>query len=206
MADRAFRERVLERAGRARVGINPAELQKLEEYYQLLARWNGRINLTSLPMPGYPAETIDRLLVEPLAAARFVEDASLIWFDLGSGGGSPAIPLKIVRPRLRLVMVESRSRKAAFLREAVRSLDLAETTVVSGRVEELDSAANGLAELVTVRAVRLDGAFLAAATSLLSPSGRVILFTSQSAVEVEGLRSVRSAPLPEGGSVIVLKR
>lgn len=206
MADRTFRERVMERAGRARVAVNPAELQKLEEYYQLLARWNGRINLTSLPMTGFPAETIDRLIVEPLAAARFVEDSSMIWFDLGSGGGSPAIPLKVVRPRLRLVMVESRSRKAAFLREAVRSLDLAETTVVSGRVEELDTAAHGLAELVTIRAVRLDGEFLTAATALLSPSGRIILFGSEPKAVVEGFRVVRTAPLPDGGTVLVLRR
>jgi len=196
----------MERAGRARVAVTTTSLRPLEDYYQLLARWNRRINLTALPMDGFPASTIDRLIIEPLAAARFIEDTSMIWFDLGSGGGSPAIPLKIAKPRLRLVMVEARSRKAAFLREAVRSLDLPETTVVTGRVEELDTAAHALAELVTVRAVRLDGAFLEAALALMSPSGRIILFSSDATVSVPGLRTVKSAPLPDGGAVLVFRR
>jgi 16S rRNA (guanine527-N7)-methyltransferase len=201
-----FRQRLLDRAGRARVAVDSSAIGPLEDYYQLLTRWNRRINLTSPPLVGFPPGTIDRLIVEPLAATRFIEDASIIWFDLGSGGGSPAIPLKIARPRLRLVMVEARSRKAAFLREAARSLDLGETTVICGRVEELDATANGLADLVTVRAVRLDDPFLSAASALLSPSGRLILFGADAKLKVEGFRTERSAPLPSGGDVVVLRR
>jgi 16S rRNA (guanine527-N7)-methyltransferase len=181
-------------------------MRRLEEYYELLARWNGRINLTSLPLEGHPDESIDRLIVEPLAAARFIDNASLIWFDLGSGGGSPAIPLKIVKPKLRLVMVESRARKAAFLREAVRTLELGETSVICSRVEDLSSESDGLADLVTVRAVRLDEAFVKSSVSLLDPSGRIILFSATSSASVPGFRVVNDAPLPGGGSVLVLRR
>ena len=66
------------------------------------------------------------------------EPAPLAWFDLGSGGGSPAIPLKLVRPDARLTMVESKTRKAAFLREAVAQSGAADAAEVADeRFEEL---------------------------------------------------------------------
>ncbi len=57
--------------------------------------------------------------------------------DVGSGGGSPAIPLKLAVPRLRLTMVEAKARKSAFLREAVRHLGLEQRSVETARYEEL---------------------------------------------------------------------
>ena len=80
------------------------------------------MNLTALPLDPPTDETFDRLLIEPLAASRQVRaDMASVWFDLGSGGGRPAIPLKIARQQLRLTMIESKERKSAFLREAARS-------------------------------------------------------------------------------------
>src|SRR5207302_1163702 len=115
------------RAARADLSIDGREIAALEAYFRLLARWNATINLTALPLAEPTNETFDRLFVEPLTAAPFVLDAGQVWFDLGSGGGSPALPLKIARPSLRLTMVESKSRKAAFLREATRQLGLEST-------------------------------------------------------------------------------
>jgi 16S rRNA (guanine527-N7)-methyltransferase len=90
--------------------------------------------------------------------------------------------LKIVRPRLRLAMVESRGRKAAFLREAVRTLELEETVVFGQRIEELasDPVAHGKADLVTVRAVRLDEDLIRSARTLLRIDGQLAFFTSTS--------------------------
>ncbi|MBW8866026.1 MAG: class I SAM-dependent methyltransferase, partial [Acidobacteria bacterium] len=106
----------------------------LEQYFSLLARWNPKVNLTALPLNPPGDETFDRLFVEPVVAAAHIEplnfrDAPLKWIDLGSGGGSPAIPLKIVRPSWHLTMVEAKERKAAFLREAIRALRLQEADV-----------------------------------------------------------------------------
>ena len=78
-------------------------------FYALLSRWNQKINLTSLADPD---EAIDRLILEPLlAAARFVPAACSSMMDIGSGGGSPAIPMKLVSPRLALTMVEVKATK-----------------------------------------------------------------------------------------------
>ncbi len=57
--------------------------------------------------------------------------------DLGSGGGSPAIPLKIARPEFALAMVESKGRKSAFLRDVIRQLSLSRAEVVTDRFENL---------------------------------------------------------------------
>ena len=153
-------------------------LEPLEAYYRLLAQWNAKINLTALPLDSPTDETFDRLLVEPLAAARQIPDSPSVWFDLGSGGGSPAIPLKIGRPALKLTMVESKTRKGAFLREAIRTLGLADTFVAEARFEDLaaTSECQGSAQLVTVRAVRTDAALFEAAGQFLAGGGRLLLF------------------------------
>ncbi len=138
------------------------------------------MNLTALPLENPTDETLDRLIIEPLAAARRVLDDGGAWFDLGSGGGSPAIPLKIARPSLRLVMIESRARKAAFLREAVRSLGISSSRVENARFEdiaaEFGEAEAGVADLVTVRAVKADTALFTASAQLLKKNGRLLLF------------------------------
>ena len=153
---------------------------QLFAYYQLLARWNATINLTSLPLDDWDDQAIDRLLIEPLQASRYVPESAISWFDIGSGGGSPAIPLKILRPAAQLTMVESKSRKAAFLREAVRELRLPGAVVETERFEDLTSrpGMRGVAQLVTVRAVRVDAGVFAGAAALLAQSGALFLFTS----------------------------
>jgi 16S rRNA (guanine527-N7)-methyltransferase len=178
--DTAFRERLGEQAQAAGLTLDVNRIGQLQHYFRLLRRWNRTINLTALPLEGLPDRTLNRLFVEPLQAARFVGDAPLTWFDLGSGGGSPAIPLKIVRPLLRLTMVESRSRRSAFLWEAVRLLALTATDVMTARIEELGRlSAPGQANLITLRAVRVDEDMLGIVAALLKPNGRLLIFGSQ---------------------------
>jgi 16S rRNA (guanine527-N7)-methyltransferase len=182
VTSREFRDRLLERAGKADVAIAPALLESLEVYYRLLTRWNDRINLTALPLREFANPTIDRLLIEPLAAARFVPDRPLQWFDLGSGGGSPAIPLKLARPAARLAMVESKARKAAFLREAIRTLELGSAEVANARFEAVAERPElqGSADLITVRAVKVDDSLIQVAATLLGKAGQLLVFTSES--------------------------
>jgi len=176
VTSREFRDRLTRRARRAKVVVSSETAAALEEYFALLDRWNTKINLTALPLRPPTDEAFDRLFVEPLAAARFLRDEPDVWLDLGSGGGSPAIPLKMVRPQLKLTMVESKVRKAAFLREAIRVLKLENAAVENSRIELLPAMYIGAAAVVTVRAVRVDATLLARASELLTWDGQLILF------------------------------
>lgn len=176
MTSREFKERLLRRAHKARVQLPNDILAPYEAYFRLLAQWNVKINLTGLPLQPPTDDTFDRLFIEPLAAATLVTSARGVWFDLGSGGGSPAFPLKMIRPALALALVESKTRKAAFLREAVRVLKLSATEVANVRFEELESTGGQGADLVTVRAVRPDAALFKVSARLLKSGGRLLLF------------------------------
>ena len=154
-----FRDRLARRTRRAKAPIALNMLEPLEAYFRLLAQWNAKINLTALPLDAPTDETFDRLLVEPLGAAKQIPTHTpSVWFDLGSGGGSPAIPLKIARPALRLTMIESKERKSAFLREAIRALGLADASVETERFEVAAARPefSGTGDIVTVRAVKAD--------------------------------------------------
>jgi 16S rRNA (guanine527-N7)-methyltransferase len=178
VTSKAFRDRLARRTRTAGISASSSVVEQLEAYFRLLARWNAKVNLTSLPLEEPTDETFDRLLLEPLAAARVVEDVSISWFDVGSGGGSPAIPLKLVRPALGLTMVESKARKAAFLREVVRELALSGAVVETSRFEEVAArpAVEGSSGLVTLRAVRPDEKLMSAIARVLQPGGRLLMF------------------------------
>ena len=157
----------------------PANLaERLDTYLQLLAKWNKSINLTSLDVDPPTDDAIDRLLIEPLVAATRVLTSDRLAIDIGSGGGSPAIPIKIVAPALRMILVESRTKKASFLREAVRHLELAEVEVANERLEELATRGDlqGAADVLTLRAVTATHALWTSMSALLAPAGRVFWF------------------------------
>ena len=172
----SFRDRLLRRASEAGVAVSGETTRLLHAYYDLLTKWNARINLTGLQLDPPTDETFDRLLIEPLAAAPYIRAQPTRWFDLGSGGGSPALPLKIVWPAAELLMVESKARKCAFLSEAVRTLGLQRVQVFNLRFDELAARSPEPGQLVTVRAVRPDEALSKTAAQLLAPEGSLLLF------------------------------
>jgi 16S rRNA (guanine527-N7)-methyltransferase len=182
------------------VSATDAQLEQLTKYYELLRRWNERINLTALPLDDYPPPTLNRLLVEPAIAATLIADRRLNVVDLGSGGGSPAIPLNIFRPQMRMTMVESRERKASFLREAAREALLAHATVVNARFEDLKLTAP--ADLITVRAVKLDGGLLSLVYRNLVPNGRLLIFGPRETPPL--FRPLEYCQLPGGNSYLTL--
>lgn len=173
---RDFQRTLKRRAQRAGVALTGPVADRLEVYYTLLSRWNARINLTALNLASGD-EAIDRLLVEPLIAARCVKPADARLIDIGSGGGSPAIPLAIAAPRLVLTMVESKVRKSAFLREAIRALEL-NADVQTHRYESLlaEPGMHEFADILSLRAVRVDLRTLVGLQAFLKPGARMFLF------------------------------
>jgi len=178
VTSREFKERLQRRAKRAGIGVEPDVASKLEVYYRLLATWNQKINLTALNLRDASDEAFDRLLIEPLVAARHVAAGSQKMIDIGSGGGSPALPLVATAPSMSLVMVESKTRKSVFLREAVRALGLHSADVATARFEELLARPDlhEAHDLVTIRAVRVESRVLLGLQAFLKPGGQLFLF------------------------------
>ena len=177
MNSRDFQDRLADRAKRAGIAIPDSLGTKLETYYRLLAAWNRKINLTGMELSDGAPEAIDRLLVEPVAAARHASQGSRI-IDIGSGGGSPAIPFSLAVGAGSLLMVESKTRKSAFLKEAIRALEMTEAEVAASRFESLLSnpTLREAHDLLTLRAVRVDGKFLLSLQPFVKSEGRIFLF------------------------------
>lgn len=185
MTSREFQDRLARRAKRAGVPLTVDLRNRLEAYFRLLATWNQKINLTGLDLREVTPDALDRLLVEPLVAARQVPHGATRLIDIGSGGGSPAIPFALAVPDARLVMVESKTRKSVFLREAARAVELTRTEVITARSEELLSrpALHETADILTIRAVRIEGRTLGMLQALVRPGGELFLFRSNSALQ-----------------------
>lgn len=188
MANREFRERLKRRARAANVPLDAPLVDKLETYYQLLTKWNAKINLTAFRLvPEGEEGAIDRLLIEPVVAARYIPENARTLLDAGSGGGSPAIPLKLASHNLHLRMVEVKTRKAVFLREAVRELGLRDAEVETTRFEELLPRAelHEALDLVSIRAVRVETRTLLTLQAFLRPGGKLLLFRGSSKNDLE---------------------
>lgn len=186
MSIREFRDRLRRRAKRAGLDLSPGLADSLDRYFTLLSKWNAKINLASRLEPHGQDEAVDRLLIEPLIAARHVPNAAETMIDIGSGGGSPAIPIALAVPRLHLRMVEAKTRKAVFLREAVRTLEMVRAEVETSRFEELltrPELHEGL-DLVTIRAVRVEPRTLVSLQAFLRPGGQLMLFRGPGGADV----------------------
>ncbi len=178
MSSREFQERLARRARRAGLTIRQELGAQLEIYYRLLSTWNRKINLTGLNVEDLSPEALDRLLIEPMVAASHVRPSVRTVLDIGSGGGSPAIPMALALKDVNLLMVEAKTRKSVFLKEALRSLDLARGDVITSRFEELltKPRLHEAHDLLTIRAVRIESRVLMSMQAFVRPSGEIFLF------------------------------
>lgn len=183
MAPRDFSTRLGRRAARAGIFLSDGLSARLSAYYELLSRWNRKINLTALDNLD---EAIDRLLLEPVVASRQLQPGAHRLLDVGSGGGSPAIPLKLAVPALALTMVEAKIRKSAFLREAIRQLELHEANVETTRYEQLLARPelHEAFEVVSTRAIRVETSTLMTLQAFLAPHGQLLLFRGPGGPEI----------------------
>lgn len=194
-----LRERIVRRAREAgECEVSPAVLGGLVTYCALLERWNRRMNLTSIDIGHMTDSGVDRLIVEPLVASRHIPPGTSRVMDVGSGGGSPAVPMRLSAPHGQWTLTEVRQRKSAFLREVVRTLSLSRVEVVSDLFENVavDPLRRGVTDVISIRAVRADAPLWEAVLATLSPNGRVIWFTSDLSASPRGLEvQTQRAPM-----------
>ena len=195
---------VLEESGQAPLRAEIA--QGFENYAKLLMRWNTRVNLTAIRDE---EGVLRRHFAESIACARALPENLETLLDLGSGAGFPGVPIALCRPEIAVTLAESQGKKAAFLREVLRTLNL-KAEVHGGRAEMLGK----LFDCVALRAVdRMEDAVRAGAALVRKDGFLALLCTGASA---EGLRKVggegvyrwqEPVQLPGGGArLLVLGR
>lgn len=183
-------------------------LDRLTTHYRLLRTWSRRMNLTGLRTR---KAILDRHFIEPLVASRFMEgDGTLL--DLGSGNGFPAVPLAILHPGTRLVLVEASEKKSTFLWIVLREVGLKAAQVVTERVcRRADLSRYLPVRWLTFRALKIDDALSGSGPDLLEPGGRMMAFVSATeadrlaATPPSGLRPGATHRLPNSpGDVVAL--
>jgi 16S rRNA (guanine(527)-N(7))-methyltransferase RsmG len=151
--------------------LSESEVGRLSLYYDLVLKWNPRLNLTTVTRP---SDFVDRHIGESeFAAGKILDSIDEVW-DLGTGLGIPGIPIAIFRPDLEVKLVESNRAKAIFLEEAVSELQLLNVEVVRKRIESLGE----LPELacLTLRAVEQMEKVLLDVLNIGSVSSQILLF------------------------------
>ena len=166
-------EEIIRRALRDfQITLSDEQVSYIQRYTRILQHWNEKLNLTAIKDP---LEILHRHFCESMYATVAVPINSGRLADIGSGPGFPGLPLKILRPELQLVLVESNIKKGTFLAEVIRELGLLNARVLISRYEELGEELAPL-DFVCSRAVGEFGPFLDWAASDVVSAGRVILW------------------------------
>ena len=161
------------------------QIAAIQRYMGMLLTWNEKINLTAIRDP---LEMLYRHFCESMYAAVAVPLEAGRLADAGSGGGFPGLALKILRPDLQVFVIESNIKKATFLAEVVRELDLADARVLVSRYEELGEEVAPL-DYVCSRALGEFGKFLAWAGSERVAASQAVLWVGGR--DIEEIKSVQ---------------
>jgi 16S rRNA (guanine527-N7)-methyltransferase len=161
------------------IELDETRLRAISIYIDLLLKWNARINLTAIREPN---EIVQRHFGESLFAAKYLleQERPPTAIDLGSGAGFPGVPFALLAPEVQVTLIESQQRKAAFLRELVRTLELKNVKVFSDRAEGYP----GTADLVMLRAVEKFEQALPMVVGLTKAGGRIALMIGSGQAEL----------------------
>ncbi len=162
------------------------QVLQIQQYIKILLAWNEKINLTAIRDP---LEILYRHFCESMYAAVAVPLENGRLADVGSGGGFPGLPLKIIRPDLRVFLVESNLKKATFIAEVIREIGLTDTQVLVRRFEELGEEIAPL-DYVCARALGGFPSFLKWAHSQHLVAKQVILWIgARDLLEIQKVRT-----------------
>lgn len=182
-------------AGIAALGLklDEAAQAKLLAYVAVLEKWNRTYNLTAIRDPD---RMVPHHLLDALATLPYLPSAqALRLVDVGSGAGVPGIPLAIARPSWHVTLLDSKSKKATFLRQAAAELGLANVEVVGQRLE--DYLPEVQFDVAISRAFAELAPFVVAARHLVRPGGLL--------VAMKGVYPQRELPgLPRGSRVVAV--
>ena len=150
------------------------ELSLFDEYLSLILKYNEKLNLSGIDDED---GIVVKHFIDSLAAHGFLQDG---WFavDIGSGMGCPGLALKITRPSLRMILLESNHKKSAFINQAIRALGLKDARAVPERAENkvFQQSIAGRGDAVISRAVGKLDLLSGLASPYLKQGGRLIAY------------------------------
>lgn len=172
IGSRAWRDLI--RTGAAEMGlcVSPGQAEAFAEHARALLAWNRKTNLTAITDPG---EVAVKHFLDAIVPSRHIPSGAVL-LDIGSGGGFPGIPLKIMDPSLSVTLIDSVRKKTSFLNFVIRTLGLPGIEALHVRAEAL-ATRPGMArrfDVVVCRALTALADFLRMARPLVRPGGLLI--------------------------------
>ena len=195
------------------VELTGAHASLLLRYLDRLYTWNRSAGLTTIAR----SDAVRLHLLDSLSVVPHLHASKMI-ADLGSGGGLPGIPIAVVRPDAKVILVEARRRKASFLAETARELGCSNCEVVHGKAQELRGQERGV-DTIVARAFLPARALAELGRSLLGQGGKIVIMGARRDADLDDLgadqegglcvEADRTFTLPEGDErrrVLVLRR
>lgn len=150
------------------LALSDAQIAQLVDYLALLSKWNAVYNLTAVRDP---AQMVTQHLLDSLAVVPAFAEARNV-LDVGAGGGLPGMVLAIARPDMHVSLIDTVHKKTAFLTQVKAELGLANVSVHTGRVEQLQAPRKF--DVITSRAFAELNDFVTWSGHLLQEGGRFI--------------------------------
>jgi len=180
------------------IDLPQAQKQLLSHYCDELIHWNKKINLTGLS----GAARVRRLVVEPVWIGLQLKPQGTL-ADIGSGNGSPAIPLHVVCNFRKAHLIEVRSKRAAFLRHLTTTLPLSDVVIHRARFEDVITEL-GPVDWITLQGVALTSDLLDSVKQVASATTNIVWISSED-VQLP-LDPVRTLTVPVTGTKVFLFR
>lgn len=163
--------------GALQLSLSSYEIDQFKLYAEELKKWNSKVNLTAITKD---REIAIKHFFDSLVLAPYIAPESRL-LDIGSGAGLPVLPLKIIKPQVKMVSVDAVAKKIHFQRHIIRLLQLQSIEAVHARVESLHATQPNSFSIITSRAfTRLDR-FVALAAPLLVDGGVLIAMKGEQA-------------------------
>lgn len=133
MEYKEFKMILCEKLQEINIILSEMQVEQFFKYMNLLLEWNEKINLTAITDEN---EIILKHFVDSLTICKYLENKNSL-IDVGTGAGFPGIPVKIVRPDLKIVLLDSLNKRVKFLNDVIEKLDLKDIVALHGRAEEV---------------------------------------------------------------------
>lgn len=131
--EKEFSEKIKEYAKEIGILLDEKQIKQFYQYQQILLEWNEKINLTAITQQ---EEIILKHFIDSLTIVKYIEKNKRL-IDVGTGAGFPAIPLKIIREDMEIVLLDALNKRILFLNEVIHQLKLSKIQTMHARVEDL---------------------------------------------------------------------